>query len=93
MRIVKILIQLFPGIIIKYYKKGSYYTDSIENSYNETNFLALNIDKAKSILNWKPKYNINETVQNTVEWYLNYKKDNMFDFCLKQIEYYERYRN
>ncbi|WP_440931018.1 CDP-glucose 4,6-dehydratase [Candidatus Pelagibacter sp.] len=36
--------------------------------YEQTN-LQLNIDKAKKILKWKPKYKIKESVELTIDWY------------------------
>jgi len=84
-------VEVLVKKIIKYYGKGDFIVDNNTESFKETNNLVLNINKAKSILNWKPKYNLNQSIHNTVEWYLNYKEVNMFDFCLKQIENYEHY--
>ncbi len=75
--------------IIYYYGNGSYIIDNNNIKYKETNYLALNTDKAKSLLGWNPKYDIDKTVKKTVEWYLNYKNENIFDFCINQIKEYE----
>ena len=38
------------------------------NFYEQTN-LQLNINKARQILNWRPTYNIKDSVKFTTEWY------------------------
>jgi len=59
-----------------------------KNSLKEANILKLNNNKMKKILNLKPKYNINETLDLTCEWYLNYKQKNIKKITLKQISNY-----
>lgn len=41
---------------------------------NEIDRQYLSIKKAKEILNWQPKYNIDEGLKETIEWYINYFK-------------------
>ena len=48
-----------------------------KNLIKEANILRLNNNKMKKILNLKPKYNINKTLNLTCEWYLNYKQNNI----------------
>lgn len=62
------------------------------NNFHEAGLLYLDISKAKRELNWRPVWNINNTLKKTVEWYKKYYSDkfNMFDICLNQIqEYYK----
>lgn len=59
-----------------------------KNSLKEANILKLNNNKMKKILNLKPKYNINKTLDLTCEWYLNYKQKNIKKITLKQISNY-----
>ena len=33
--------------------------------------LYANINKAKKILNWSPKYNLNESLDKVINWYKN----------------------
>ena len=49
--------------------------------------MQLNNSKAKKILNWRAKLNINETIDFVVEWYknFNFSKDNIFNISQKQI--------
>jgi CDP-glucose 4,6-dehydratase len=42
----------------------------------ETNYLALDSTKARKILNWKPLYNIDKTVEETMRWYKEYITNN-----------------
>ena len=58
----------------------------ITNNYHESDVLMLNSNKAKKLLNWKPKYNLNETVKLIVEWQNNYlKKGNIFEISQQQL--------
>jgi CDP-glucose 4,6-dehydratase len=43
------------------------------NKFYESSLLQLNSSKAKKILNWKARLNINETINFVVEWYKNFK--------------------
>ena len=39
---------------------------------HEANILKLDINKAKTILDWQPKFNFQENLQYTIDWYKNY---------------------
>jgi CDP-glucose 4,6-dehydratase len=57
------------------------------NKFYESSLLQLNNSKAKKILNWKAKLNINETINFVVEWYRNFNinKQNIYIISCKQI--------
>ena len=57
------------------------------NKFYESSLLQLNNTKAKKILNWKAKLNINETIDFVVEWYKNFdtEKQKTFIISRKQI--------
>ncbi len=57
------------------------------NKFYESSLLQLNNSKAKKILNWKAKLNLDETIDFVVEWYKNFKnnKENIFYISQKQI--------
>lgn len=63
-----------------------------ENAPHEANFLKLDCSKIKSTLGWKPRWNINEVIEKTVQWskaYIN--GDDIIVIMDKQIiEYFER---
>ena len=41
--------------------------------FYESSLLQLNNSRAKKVLNWKAKLDINETIDFVVEWYKNFK--------------------
>jgi CDP-glucose 4,6-dehydratase len=63
-------------------------TNSSKN-FEESKVLLLKSKKAISKLKWFPKYNINETINFTTDWYKNYlKKKNLLKFSQMQIKNY-----
>jgi CDP-glucose 4,6-dehydratase len=58
-----------------------------ENAPHEAGYLKLNSTKAKTMLGWKPVYDIDEAVQKTIGWYREFYKENntMYEFSLQQI--------
>ena len=64
-----------------------------EYKYHEANLLKLDISKVKAYLKWKPIYDVDVAVQNTINWYKTYyenKNENMYEYTLKQIYEYEK---
>ena len=53
------------------YTLGKLNTEIIDNDYHETNTLLLDISKSKRFLSWNPKWTSNESINKTMEWYLN----------------------
>ncbi len=77
---------------IKVWNKGKYSIDLSEQPH-EANLLKLDISKAKTKLKWKPVYNSNDAVYETIDWYIEfYEKDNnkMKEFTRNQINQYVR---
>ena len=54
--------------IVSCWGKGKYKIINKKKFYEQTN-LQLNINKSKKYLKWKPKFNINQCIYITVEWY------------------------
>ena len=54
--------------------KGSWVDNSNPNAVHEAGLLNLDIRKAKRVLGWKPKWNFEKTVEETVRWYDGVKK-------------------
>ncbi len=54
--------------IVKFWGKGDIKINQNKTYYEQIN-LQLNINKSKTILKWKPKYNIKKSIQVTVDWY------------------------
>lgn len=57
-------------IMIKLWGKGKIKIKKNKKFYEQEN-LQLNIKKAEKQLNWSPKYNIQETLKLTIDWYKN----------------------
>jgi CDP-glucose 4,6-dehydratase len=58
---------------------------------HEAGRLHLNIDKAVSQLNWKPRWQFSTTVAKTVSWYRSVNESTKpFEACMKDIEFYQQ---
>lgn len=78
--------------IINYYGKGNVIIHT-DTKFHEANLLMLDITKAKTKLDWHPKYNANEAIEKTVLWYKNFytEEKNILNFTINQInEYMEK---
>lgn len=74
--------------IINYYGKGNVIIHP-DTKFHEANLLMLDITKAKTKLDWHPKYNANEAIEKTVLWYKNfYANKNMQEYSIGQIKEY-----
>lgn len=80
--------------IIDNYNKGKVIVHKKDNLH-EANLLMLNIEKAKTVLNWTPTYTANEAIKETVEWYKHfYAKDtDMYQYTIQQIKNYSSKMN
>ncbi|MDA3954699.1 MAG: CDP-glucose 4,6-dehydratase [Bacteroidales bacterium] len=83
-----ITVGKLTDMIINFYEKGTWKDLSDTKVLHEARLLALDINKAKYKLNWKPVLSIDETIEFTINWYKNYKTDNMLKLCQQQIEKY-----
>ena len=70
---------------------GSWVDVSDADDPHEANILRLSIDKAIWQLNWRPGWDVHETLRQTVGWYRKFHRGNdaMREVSLKQIELYE----
>lgn len=80
--------------IIDNYNKGEVIVHKKDNLH-EANLLMLNIEKAKTVLNWTPTYTANKAIKETVEWYKHfYAKDtDMYQYTIQQIKNYSSKMN
>lgn len=76
--------------VVEYYGKGELKDASVSGALHEANMLMLDITKAKRQLGWYPRWSLNECVKATVEWYKNYREENVYELCFKQIEDFSR---
>lgn len=76
------------GLFTRYWKGSTFECVSI-NGPHEANFLRLDSGKAKAVLSWSPKWNVEKAVKNSVEWYEAYKnKEDLKQITKKQIKEY-----
>ncbi len=67
-------------------KRGEYYTEE-DSSKHETGILKLDATKAKTILDWSPLLNMEETLVWTLDWYTKfYGEENIHELTERQIE-------
>jgi len=79
--VVRLLCAQWPG------NKG--YEIDRRKKPHEAALLKLDFAKAKTLLGWRPKWNIEQAVDAVIEWTLAYnKKESMRKICLRQIESY-----
>ncbi len=66
----------------------------LENKFHESNLLKLNCDKAYHLLKWKPNWNFEETVKNTITWYKkfyeNKSKEDVLELTRSQIYAFQK---
>ena len=81
-------VSFVTDLVIQEWGEGSLQVQTEKNAPHETRMLKLNISKARSSLNWKPIWDIENAIEKTTEWYKNYKEKSMYPFCKRQIEIY-----
>ena len=60
-----------------------------KSEFNESDYLKVNISKAKKQLNWKPKLNFDKSIKFTVDWYKIFNKNkDIENFTNDQINEY-----
>lgn len=82
--------KLVTGII-DIFGRGDWTAENLgQVNFHEANLLNLDISKAKFTLNWQPKWSLQQTLENTIEWYKNYTSSSteMINLCVSQIEQY-----
>lgn len=68
--------------------KGEYIVEQLEDQPHEAGLLKLDISKAMEELRWGPKWNAQEAVSMTMDWYteFNSNRNNISDFTMEQIK-------
>lgn len=76
---------------IGFWGRGNYTIDRCEKSLHEANLLKLDISKAKDKLRWKPVYNSDKAIEESIKWYKEFYENEMFnakEFSINQIRNY-----
>lgn len=75
--------------VMKNWGNGDYQINSpSKEKMHETSILNLDSTRSKNYLKWKPVWDIDATIVQTIEWYKNYHSKNVRKMSLKQIETY-----
>jgi CDP-glucose 4,6-dehydratase len=72
--------------VVAHWGNGSWIDLSNENEPHEARLLSLDISKAKSYLKWIPLWDTEKAIEQTVDWYKEYKKKDPYRICVNQIE-------
>lgn len=76
----------FVKIFISKFGQPINITTNVDSDYmKETDYLILNSTKAQNELNWKPKMDLETTIESTLEWYQEAKKDKFSAATTKQV--------
>lgn len=78
-------VQDMCELAIECWGSGSFETPELANKPHEAGLLKLAIDKAKTELGWKPRFDSAEAVRWTMDWYQN-GRDNALEFTSRQID-------
>ncbi|MGL6107477.1 CDP-glucose 4,6-dehydratase [Romboutsia sp.] len=73
--------------------RGNYTAESCENQLHEANLLKLDISKAKAKLKWRPVYDSNRAIEETINWYKEFYENEKFnakEFSINQIKEYTK---
>ena len=89
-----ITVEELVKLIIKHWGGGAYTTDT-SNHPHEVNLLKLDAGKARTMLGWKPAYNVFEAVERTVNWYKQFytgmSREELYQFTVREtLEYASR---
>ena len=57
-------------------------------SVHEAELLSLDCTKAKTMLGWRPKLSLEQTLERTAHWYKEFETSNVYDLCVEQISDY-----
>ena len=71
--------------------EGEYIINQNASKYYESSKLNLISEKAFKFLNWRSKWDFNQSIQKTINWYKNvFKGDSPLDSCVRDILDYEK---
>lgn len=77
--------EIVDKVVIQW-GNGKWIDLSNENAPHESKFLSLDTSKAKACLNWFRVWDLNKTIEKTIEWYKKYKEKDPYSICVNQIE-------
>ncbi|MBG6131706.1 CDP-glucose 4,6-dehydratase [Aquimarina sp. EL_43] len=80
-------VEWIVGKLCELWGNSASYSITPDNIYHEANYLKLDCSKAKNELNWFPKWDIDKTLEKTVEWNKSFMEEgDARKVCFQQIE-------
>lgn len=80
------------NMFCKKWGEGQTWEDKFIGGPHEANFLKLDCSKLKSTFNWKPRWDVETTIEKTVEWSKSYfNNENIIECMDNQIQEFFRY--
>jgi CDP-glucose 4,6-dehydratase len=77
--------------LIQNYGSGVLKDSSDFKAVHEAKLLMLNINKAKTLLGWKPRMNIQQCLALVADWYKRYKTEDVYSLCIEEINKFLTY--
>lgn len=71
--------------LVENYGRGELKDASDPNALHEANLLMLDISKAKFLLGWEPRMNIDQCITLVADWYKRYQIEDVNNLCVEQI--------
>lgn len=71
--------------LVKNFGKGELKDCSDPNAVHEAKLLMLDITKAKTRLEWKPRLNMQQCLELVSDWYRRYKSEDVYNLCVEEI--------
>lgn len=76
--------------LVDYYGKGKVVDVSNPADLHENTLLNLDVTKAYVMLGWEARWNLQEAIEKTVDWYKEALQTyDMYDFCVRQIKIHQ----
>ncbi len=86
-----ITVEELVKLVIKHWGCGNNTIDTSGHPH-EADLLKLDTSKARSLLGWKPIYDVYEAVKKTINWYKNFyndmPKEELYEFTIREIRKY-----
>ena len=71
--------------LVTCYGQGVLKDISDPHALHEARLLLLDISKAKFLLGWEPRTNIDQCIKLVADWYKRYQKEDVYNLCVEQI--------
>ena len=70
-------------IFVKYWKNNLKWVNEHDGGPHEANFLKLDCSKIKSLLGWRPRWNLEKAVEETVKWTKCWASNENIEVCME----------